>query len=307
MSCAPFDLPLVLQRRSPGHEVPIAFGDGRTSLWALPRRSSRLRRPPTLHAADGSDSVQMAGGPSNSAGQHLQLGVGQSVIFDLPEEAGEIYVGDPNVANAIVRSAKRVYISGVSNGQTSIFALARDGRKIAVVQVSVGRDVGELSNRAQHRHPRQRNSRAHSREHDHPDRVGCVRRGGAKGDGYRSRLRQQFEHSSSPEAPASISVSNGSGGASPGRRRRREVVQRSRKSDQRADDPRARPGQPARDGRRDSSGDPQAARRQSERHRAERKFHARQSACNQRHRRDLSSDPELGQRGPELQRDPSGV
>ena len=73
------------------------------------------------------------------------MGVGQSVIFDLPEEAGEIYVGDPNVANAIVRSAKRVYISGVANGQTSIFALARDGRRIAVVQVSVGRAVGELS------------------------------------------------------------------------------------------------------------------------------------------------------------------
>jgi pilus assembly protein CpaC len=75
----------------------------------------------------------------------LQLGVGQSVIVDLPEEAGEIYIGDPKIANAIVRSAKRVYIAGVANGQTSIFALAKDGRKIATLEVSVGRDVGELS------------------------------------------------------------------------------------------------------------------------------------------------------------------
>ncbi len=73
------------------------------------------------------------------------MGVGKSVIVDLPEEAGEIYVGDPKIANAIVRSARRVYISGVANGQTSIFALARDGRKIATIEVSVGRDVGELS------------------------------------------------------------------------------------------------------------------------------------------------------------------
>jgi pilus assembly protein CpaC len=99
----------------------------------------------TLHAADGDASVRMAGA-SDAAGQRMQLGVGQSVIFDLPEEAGEIYVGDPTVANAIVRSAKRVYISGVANGQTSIFALAKDGRRIAVVQVSVGRAVGELLN-----------------------------------------------------------------------------------------------------------------------------------------------------------------
>jgi pilus assembly protein CpaC len=98
-----------------------------------------------VRAADGSDVVGMAGA-ADSAGHRLQLGVGQSVIFDLPEEAGEIYVADPSVANAIVRSAKRVYISGVANGQTSIFALARDGRRIAAIQVSVGRNVAELSN-----------------------------------------------------------------------------------------------------------------------------------------------------------------
>ena len=73
------------------------------------------------------------------------MGVGQSVIRDLPEEAGEIYVGDPNVANAIVRTAKRIYISGVANGHTSIFALAKDGRRIAFFQVSVGRAIGELT------------------------------------------------------------------------------------------------------------------------------------------------------------------
>ena len=77
--------------------------------------------------------------------RRLQLGVGKSVIVDLPEEAGEIYVRDPKIANAIVRSARRVYVSGVANGQTSIFAFARDGRKIATIQVSVGRDVGEVS------------------------------------------------------------------------------------------------------------------------------------------------------------------
>ena len=96
-------------------------------------------------AAEGGDSLR-GGRECDPASQHLQLGVGQSVICDLPEEAGEIYVGDPKIANAIVRSAKRVYISGVASGQTSIFALARDGRRIVAIQVSVGRDVGGLTN-----------------------------------------------------------------------------------------------------------------------------------------------------------------
>jgi pilus assembly protein CpaC len=74
----------------------------------------------------------------------LQLGVGRSVIVDLPQDATEIFVGDPKVANAVVRSARRLYVAAVANGQTTIFALAADGHKIAAIEVTVGRDIGEL-------------------------------------------------------------------------------------------------------------------------------------------------------------------
>ncbi|HLJ71964.1 MAG TPA: type II and III secretion system protein family protein [Roseiarcus sp.] len=82
--------------------------------------------------------------PPAPVARRLQLGVGKSVIVDLPEEAGEIFVGNPQVANAIVRSARRLYIDAIANGQTTIFAMDRQGRQIAVVEISVGRDVGEL-------------------------------------------------------------------------------------------------------------------------------------------------------------------
>ena len=95
-------------------------------------------------AAAGGDPPPFSGS-SDPAAQRLQLGVGESRIVNLPEEAGEIYVGDPKIANAIVRSAKRIYISGVANGQTTIFALARDGRAIEKFAVSVGRSTSELS------------------------------------------------------------------------------------------------------------------------------------------------------------------
>ncbi len=124
-------------------------------------RTDRIQRRPNiimcvaaalLAIAPASSARAAAGGAlrvdsvSDPSARRLQLGVGQSVIVDLPDEAGEIYVGDPTVANAIVRSAKRIYISAVANGQTSIFALGRDGRRIAVFQVSVGRAVTELLN-----------------------------------------------------------------------------------------------------------------------------------------------------------------
>ncbi|MGD0639577.1 MAG: type II and III secretion system protein family protein [Roseiarcus sp.] len=97
---------------------------------------------PALSAdAASPSSMSLAQGAVKS----LQLGVGRSVIIDLPEDASEIYVGEPKIANAVVRSARRLYISTLAAGQTTIFALAADGRKIAVLEISVGRDVGELS------------------------------------------------------------------------------------------------------------------------------------------------------------------
>ena len=119
--------------------------------------------------------------------KNLQLGVGKSVIVDLPEEASEIYVGDPRIANAVVRTAKRIYVSAIANGQTTIFALGRDGRKIAIVEVSVGRDVGELTNLLNASNSRQRYPRPHRRQFDHPDRFGRV--GRRRPEGYRHRVR----------------------------------------------------------------------------------------------------------------------
>ena len=114
----------------------------RSAVWAV--GALLAFAPASIVRAADSNSIRLSSA-SDSAARSLQLGVGKSVIVDLAEEAGEIYVGDPKIANAIVRSARRVYISGVANGQTTIFALARDGRKIATIEVSVGRDVGELS------------------------------------------------------------------------------------------------------------------------------------------------------------------
>jgi pilus assembly protein CpaC len=82
--------------------------------------------------------------PAGPVARRLQMGVGKSVIIDLPEEAGEIFVGDPGVANAVVRSSRRLYVAAVGNGQTTIFAMDRSGRQIAVLEISVGRDVVEL-------------------------------------------------------------------------------------------------------------------------------------------------------------------
>ncbi|WP_158810757.1 type II and III secretion system protein family protein [Beijerinckia sp. L45] len=83
-------------------------------------------------------------GGATEGSQRISMGVGKSLILDLPQDAAEIFVGNPAVANAIVRTARKLYIIGVANGQTSVYALDRQGHQFASFEINIGRDVGEL-------------------------------------------------------------------------------------------------------------------------------------------------------------------
>lgn len=77
--------------------------------------------------------------------RRISMGVGKSVVIDLPGEASEVVVANPRIADAIVRTARQLYIVGVDAGQTTISAVGVDGRQIASLEISIGRDVGELA------------------------------------------------------------------------------------------------------------------------------------------------------------------
>ena len=49
-----------------------------------------------------------------AASQLLHLGIGKSVVVDLPRDARDVIVANPAVANAVVRSARRVFLIGVA-------------------------------------------------------------------------------------------------------------------------------------------------------------------------------------------------
>jgi pilus assembly protein CpaC len=71
----------------------------------------------------------------------LALGVGKSVIIDLPREAKDVLVADPKIANAVVRSAQRAYIIGAAVGQTNVVFFDADGQQIAAYDIAVKRDL----------------------------------------------------------------------------------------------------------------------------------------------------------------------
>ena len=74
----------------------------------------------------------------------ISLGVGKSVVLDLPRDIKDVLIADPKVANAVIRSARRAYIIGSGVGQTNIFFFDADGRQISGYDIAVTRDLNGI-------------------------------------------------------------------------------------------------------------------------------------------------------------------
>lgn len=81
---------------------------------------------------------------ASGGAQRVDLSIGKSLVIDLPRDAKEVFVANPKVANAVVRSARKLFIIGIADGATSIFAMDGDGQQIASLDISVGRDLNVL-------------------------------------------------------------------------------------------------------------------------------------------------------------------
>jgi pilus assembly protein CpaC len=74
----------------------------------------------------------------------LSLGVGKSVVIDLPRDVKDVLVADPKIANAVIRSAQRAYIIGAAVGQTTIVFFDSSGQQISAYDIAVTRDLNGL-------------------------------------------------------------------------------------------------------------------------------------------------------------------
>src|SRR5689334_10728178 len=86
----------------------------------------------------GSEPIRVVG--SDSGSRFVQLGIGKSVVIDLPRDIKDVLVAEPKFANAVVRSTRRAYLIGVAVGQTNIYFFDADGKQIAGFDVAVTRD-----------------------------------------------------------------------------------------------------------------------------------------------------------------------
>jgi pilus assembly protein CpaC len=78
------------------------------------------------------------------ATQRVKLGLNKSVVIDLPNDAYDILVANPAVADAVTRTARRIYLFGKAVGETNIFVFGPNGEQIVSLDLAVERDVAGL-------------------------------------------------------------------------------------------------------------------------------------------------------------------
>ena len=127
----------------PGHSA-TALRAIATSLAALSVATAGivLTGPLTgLSEARAQGTVQVS---ARSTSQRIKLGLNKSIVIDLPRDAYDILVANPAVADAVTRTARRIYLFGKTVGETNIFVFGPNGEQIASLDLQVERDVSGL-------------------------------------------------------------------------------------------------------------------------------------------------------------------
>jgi pilus assembly protein CpaC len=133
---------------STGNRLATALVIGGVALFSATAEAQNRRQSAPIgdgvpyHAAPSPRFE--ANGRDQVIARKIDMGAGKTIIVDLPRDAKEVFVGNPEVANAVVRSPRKIFVIGARAGATTIFALDAEGRQIAALEISVGREPGLL-------------------------------------------------------------------------------------------------------------------------------------------------------------------
>jgi pilus assembly protein CpaC len=70
----------------------------------------------------------------------VKLGLNKSIVVDLPRDARDVLVSNPVIADAVIRTPRRIYLTGIAVGQTNLIVFDRAGQQIVSLELSVERD-----------------------------------------------------------------------------------------------------------------------------------------------------------------------
>jgi len=75
----------------------------------------------------------------------LNLGKGRSAVVDLPVDASDVFVSNPKVADAVLRTPRRIFVLGGDAGQSDAIFFDRMGHQILNLSIRVDAPTDELN------------------------------------------------------------------------------------------------------------------------------------------------------------------
>ncbi|MEC9344130.1 MAG: type II and III secretion system protein family protein [Pseudomonadota bacterium] len=94
-------------------------------------------------AADSGDYLRLSSSSIGST-RRVKVGLNKSLVVDLPGDAHDILVANPDVADAVTRTSRRIYIFAKQVGETNIFIFDAAGRQLLSVDLVIERDIKGL-------------------------------------------------------------------------------------------------------------------------------------------------------------------
>ncbi len=117
-------------------------------LAYTPPRAAQPRLAPIQSfngAANTQDSQVLRVDLSVGAGaRQLRLPKGKSAIIELPVDVRDLLVSNPTVADAVLRSPRRIFVLGANIGQTDAVFFDAAGRRILSLDIKVDQDTNYL-------------------------------------------------------------------------------------------------------------------------------------------------------------------
>jgi pilus assembly protein CpaC len=111
--------------------------------------AAQVSRPAAATALKATEAdarvIQIATGQGQPVNQHLTLGLNKAAIVELDSDAKDVLVSSPDIADAIIKSPRRIFLLGTKTGQTNAFFFDGRGHQVLSLDIRVEKDVADLA------------------------------------------------------------------------------------------------------------------------------------------------------------------
>jgi pilus assembly protein CpaC len=108
-------------------------------------RQPALRRIAAEARPDGSNALHVDLSAGGSAAKVLNLPFGKSAVVELPVDARDVLVTNPAIADAVLRTRRRISVLGIAPGETDAVFFDDAGQRILSLDIRVSKDSSGLA------------------------------------------------------------------------------------------------------------------------------------------------------------------